>query len=202
MEAGRVEDRASIARGTTIPASLEKALLRGLAAGSAFELQMPGEPTWRMGDGAVKFRVTAKSAVAESAIKSLDEIRIPEAYLAAALRHWFAALHTSATQMLVWGYFISTVVLYHGTFTVNSLAHVIGRQRFATKDDSKNSLLIAVITLGEGWHNNHHFVPSSERQGFYWWELDITSLRNESAVLVRRGMGIKKAPEHVLARVR
>jgi stearoyl-CoA desaturase (delta-9 desaturase) len=82
-------------------------------------------------------------------------------------------LHTSAMQMVVWGC-ISTTLLYHGTFCINSLAHVIGRPRFKTGDDSKNSFLLAIITLGEGWHNNHHRYPGSERQGFYWWELDIS----------------------------
>lgn len=81
---------------------------------------------------------------------------------------------TSGFQMLVWGFFVSTVLLYHGTFTVNSLAHIFGRRRFETKDDSRNSLLIALITLGEGWHNNHHYYPASERQGFYWWEIDVS----------------------------
>jgi stearoyl-CoA desaturase (delta-9 desaturase) len=83
-------------------------------------------------------------------------------------------LNTSATQMLVWGFLISTVLVYHGTFVVNSLAHVCGRRRFPTRDDSHNNLLIALITLGEGWHNNHHYAPSSERQGFFWWEVDLT----------------------------
>ncbi|HWO01648.1 MAG TPA: acyl-CoA desaturase [Blastocatellia bacterium] len=84
------------------------------------------------------------------------------------------ALNTSATQMLVWGFLISTVLVYHGTFAVNSLAHIFGRRRFPTKDDSRNNILIALITLGEGWHNNHHYAPSSERQGFYWWEIDVS----------------------------
>jgi stearoyl-CoA desaturase (delta-9 desaturase) len=83
-------------------------------------------------------------------------------------------MNTSATQMLVWGFFISTVLVYHGTFVVNSLAHVFGTRRFPTKDESRNNLLIALITLGEGWHNNHHYAPSSERQGFYWWEIDVS----------------------------
>jgi stearoyl-CoA desaturase (delta-9 desaturase) len=94
--------------------------------------------------------------------------------LGATLEQYFTGLGTSGFQMLVWGFFISTVVLYHGTFTVNSLAHVIGRRRFDTGDDSKNSALVALITLGEGWHNNHHYYPASERQGFYWWEFDIS----------------------------
>lgn len=83
-------------------------------------------------------------------------------------------LGTSGFQVLVWGFCISTVLLYHGTFTVNSLAHVFGRRRFNTKDNSRNSFLIALITLGEGWHNNHHYHPSSEQQGFYWWEVDVS----------------------------
>jgi stearoyl-CoA desaturase (Delta-9 desaturase) len=83
-------------------------------------------------------------------------------------------MNTSATQMLVWGFFRSTVLVYHGTFLVNSLAHVFGRRRFPTKDGSRNSLLIALITFGEGWHNNHHYAPSSERQGFYRWEVDFS----------------------------
>jgi stearoyl-CoA desaturase (Delta-9 desaturase) len=82
--------------------------------------------------------------------------------------------NTSGFQMLVWGFFISTVLLYHGTFTVNSLAHLFGRRRFNTKDNSRNNFLVALITLGEGWHNNHHFQPSSARQGFYWWEVDVS----------------------------
>lgn len=88
------------------------------------------------------------------------------------LNYLFPALGTSGFQMLVYGFIISTVLLYHGTFTVNSLAHVFGRQRFKTKDESRNNWFISLITLGEGWHNNHHRFPSSERQGFYWWEFD------------------------------
>jgi stearoyl-CoA desaturase (delta-9 desaturase) len=81
---------------------------------------------------------------------------------------------TNGEQMLVWGYFISTVVLLHATLTINSLAHRWGKRRFNTEDDSRNNWLLAIMTLGEGWHNNHHFFPASARQGFYWWELDIS----------------------------
>ena len=77
-------------------------------------------------------------------------------------------------QLLIWGFFMSTVALYHGTFTVNSLAHVFGRRRYLTRDHSRNNWFLALITLGEGWHNNHHHYPGSVRQGFYWWELDFT----------------------------
>lgn len=75
---------------------------------------------------------------------------------------------------LFFGFFFSTVLLFHGTFTINSLAHVWGSRRFKTTDDSRNNWFLALITLGEGWHNNHHRYMNSARQGFYWWEVDIT----------------------------
>ncbi len=94
--------------------------------------------------------------------------------LGTALERYAPGLGTTGWQMLIWGFFISTVLLYHGTFTVNSLAHIFGKRRFETKDNSRNNLFVALITLGEGWHNNHHHYPSSERQGFYWWEVDVS----------------------------
>lgn len=72
------------------------------------------------------------------------------------------------------GFFLSTVLLYHGTFVINSFAHIIGRRRYVTNDTSRNSAILAFITLGEGWHNNHHYYRSSTNQGFYWWEFDFT----------------------------
>jgi stearoyl-CoA desaturase (delta-9 desaturase) len=94
--------------------------------------------------------------------------------LGAVLEHSAPGLGTDGAQLLVWGFFISTVALYHATYTVNSLAHRFGRRRYKTKDDSRNSLLIALLTCGEGWHNNHHHYPGSVRQGFFWWEIDLT----------------------------
>jgi stearoyl-CoA desaturase (delta-9 desaturase) len=91
-----------------------------------------------------------------------------------ALALFAPGLGTNGWQMLVWGFVISTLALFHGTFTINSLAHSWGRQRFKTGDDSRNSWVLALITLGEGWHNNHHRYPGSVRQGFYWWEFDPT----------------------------
>jgi len=76
--------------------------------------------------------------------------------------------------VFLWGFCVSTVLLWHGTFTINSLCHVFGRRRYKTTDTSKNSLVLALITLGEGWHNNHHHYMSSVRQGFFWWEIDCT----------------------------
>ncbi|MCB1090219.1 MAG: acyl-CoA desaturase [Verrucomicrobiae bacterium] len=91
-----------------------------------------------------------------------------------ALAHWAPGLGTNGPQLFVWGFFVSTVVLLHGTLCINSLAHLIGSRRFETNDDSRNSLPLALITLGEGWHNNHHRYASSARQGFYWYEIDIS----------------------------
>jgi stearoyl-CoA desaturase (delta-9 desaturase) len=96
-------------------------------------------------------------------------------YLLGAILHKHApALGTSGGQLVIWGFFISTVVLMHATFTINSLSHKFGRRRFQTNDDSRNNWFLALLTLGEGWHNNHHHYPASVRQGFYWWEFDVT----------------------------
>lgn len=91
-----------------------------------------------------------------------------------ALEVWAPGLGTNGAQLFVWGFFISTVALLHGTFFINSLAHVFGGRRFKTEDTSRNSLLLALLTLGEGWHNNHHRYMHSAKQGFYWWEIDIS----------------------------
>ncbi len=72
------------------------------------------------------------------------------------------------------GFFLSTVLTYHGTFSINSIMHKFGKQRYESNDESKNSLWLALLTLGEGWHNNHHYYETSARQGFFWWEIDIT----------------------------
>jgi stearoyl-CoA desaturase (delta-9 desaturase) len=74
----------------------------------------------------------------------------------------------------VWGFVVSTVLLYHGTFVINSLAHIWGSRRFATPDESRNNFWLALVTMGEGWHNNHHHFMSSTRQGIRWWEVDAT----------------------------
>ena len=84
------------------------------------------------------------------------------------------ALGTGPGQLLVWGFCISTVVLFHSTFVINSLAHRWGSRRYDTGDESRNNPLLALITFGEGWHNNHHRYPGAARQGFYWWELDLS----------------------------
>jgi len=75
---------------------------------------------------------------------------------------------------LYWGFFVSTTLLWHGTFTINSLTHVFGSKRYVTSDNSRNNLWLALITLGEGWHNNHHYYQRATNQGFFWWEIDVT----------------------------
>ena len=90
------------------------------------------------------------------------------------LERFAPGLHTNGWQMVTWGFFVSTVACYHATYTINSLSHVWGRRRFNTTDDSRNNALLAIFTFGEGWHNNHHHFPGAARQGFYWWEYDLT----------------------------
>lgn len=95
--------------------------------------------------------------------------------------HWIAGLVLAGLCWfiagwggLVWGFCVSTVLLFHATFMVNSVCHLFGRRRYATADGSRNNLLVALLTLGEGWHNNHHHYQSSARQGLYWWEIDVS----------------------------
>ncbi len=90
------------------------------------------------------------------------------------LRHVAPGLQTSGLQLLAWGFFISTVVLFHGTCAINSLSHQFGFRRYETGDTSRNNFWLALLTMGEGWHNNHHWYMNSTRQGFYWWEVDVT----------------------------
>ncbi|PSF06342.1 acyl-CoA desaturase [Marinobacter halophilus] len=94
--------------------------------------------------------------------------------LGEALAVWAPGLGTNGFQLLVWGFFVSTVFLFHATVSINSLSHVWGKRRFATDDDSRNNFWLALVTLGEGWHNNHHRWPRSVRQGFRWYEIDVT----------------------------
>lgn len=91
-----------------------------------------------------------------------------------ALEQLAPGLGTNGSQMLVWGFLISTVAVYHITFTINSLCHVWGRRRYDTRDESRNNVWLAILTFGEGWHNNHHHYPRTARQGFFWWEIDVT----------------------------
>jgi len=87
---------------------------------------------------------------------------------------FWPGLGTSGPQMAAWGFCVSTVALYHATFSINSLAHRFGSRRYATRDASRNNFWLALLTFGEGWHNNHHRYPAAARQGFFWWEIDFT----------------------------
>lgn len=106
-------------------------------------------------------------------------------------------LRTSGAQLVVWGFSLSTVALMHATFAINSLSHRVGARRFATRDESRNNVVLALITFGEGWHNNHHRFPGSARQGLRWWEIDLTWY----GLLLLQRMGIvwalREAPESV-----
>ena len=120
-------------------------------------------------------------------------------FIFGALLEQFAPnLETNGLQMVVWGFFISTTVLLHATLTINSLDHMFGSRRYETPDTSRNNALLALITLGEGWHNNHHHYAVSARQGFFWWELDITY--HVLALMARLGIvkDLRPVPEHVI----
>jgi stearoyl-CoA desaturase (delta-9 desaturase) len=122
--------------------------------------------------------------------------------LGAALEAFAPSLRTSGAQMLAWGFAVSTVVLFHATVTINSLAHRFGRRRFETADDSRNNGWLALITFGEGWHNNHHFYPGSARQGFRWWEIDITWYGLRSMAALGLVWDLKAAPDWAAGKAR
>lgn len=117
---------------------------------------------------------------------------LPPLVLAIALTMW------GGLSMLLCGYFLSTAILYHGTFSINSLMHIWGRRRYVTKDTSRNTLLLALVTLGEGWHNNHHYYQSSTNQGFFWWEIDISYYILKMMSWVGLTSDLRRPPQHVL----
>jgi stearoyl-CoA desaturase (delta-9 desaturase) len=95
------------------------------------------------------------------------------------------------------GFFLSTVILYHGTFSINSIMHKFGKQRYETGEESKNSLWLALLTLGEGWHNNHHYYETASRQGFFWWEIDITWYILKGLSAIGLIWDLKGVPNHI-----
>ncbi|HEV7668116.1 MAG TPA: acyl-CoA desaturase [Thermoanaerobaculia bacterium] len=117
---------------------------------------------------------------------------LPPAALATALFVW------GGLPALFWGFFVSTVLLLHGTFTINSLAHLFGTRRYPTADTSRNNWFLALLTLGEGWHNNHHFYRSSANQGFFWWELDPTFYVLKALSWTGLIWDLRKPPRHVV----
>ena len=99
---------------------------------------------------------------------------------------------------LVWGFFISTVLLWHAIHAIGSFGHRFGGyRRFATTDNSRNKWFLAIVLLGEGWHNNHHFYPGSARHGFVWWEYDVAYWGVR--LLERLGLvwDVRVPPEHL-----
>jgi len=118
------------------------------------------------------------------------------------LRVLAPGLGTSGWQMLIWGFFISTVAVIHATLAINSLTHIWGRRRYATKDQSRNNWLLALITLGEGWHNNHHYCPGTTRQGFFWWEIDPTYYALRLLAMLGLVSDLRPVPRHAFTQVR
>jgi stearoyl-CoA desaturase (delta-9 desaturase) len=101
-------------------------------------------------------------------------------------------------QFLVWGFFVSTVILYHCTFSINSLAHMWGTRRYESGDESRNNLLLALLTGGEGWHNNHHYYMSAVKQGFFWWEVDFSYYVLRALSWVGIVWDLRMPPRHLL----
>jgi stearoyl-CoA desaturase (delta-9 desaturase) len=109
-----------------------------------------------------------------------------------------ALLLVGGGHALVWGYFVSTALLWHGTFSINSLSHIIGRRRYETGDLSRNNWALALLTTGEGWHNNHHHYQSSVRQGFRWWQIDLTYDLLRLMALTGIVWDLREPPRHVV----
>jgi stearoyl-CoA desaturase (delta-9 desaturase) len=116
----------------------------------------------------------------------------PPAALAGAL------LLLGGWNMFLIGFCLSTVALYHATYCINSVTHLFGTRPFATRDSSRNNALVAAITLGEGWHNNHHYYMSCANQGFRWWEIDMTYWGLRLMELAGVVWDVRRPPEHVL----
>ena len=120
--------------------------------------------------------------------------------LGALLEAFAPGLGTSGPQLFVWGFLISTVTLYHLTFSINSVAHRVGSRVFPTGDQSRNNFVLSLFTLGEGWHNNHHFYPATARQGFLWWEVDVSYYLLRLLATVGLVWDLKPVPAHVLSK--
>jgi stearoyl-CoA desaturase (delta-9 desaturase) len=108
-------------------------------------------------------------------------------------------LHTSGPQMLAWGFFISTVLVHHAIYSANSIGHLFGSRRFASSDQSRNNVFVALLTFGDGWHNNHHFYQRSARHGFYWWEVDLTLYILTALSYLRIVWDLHTPPERIFA---
>ncbi len=114
----------------------------------------------------------------------------------------FASYLIAGWPGLLIGFFGSTIMLWHATFTVNSLNHVFGRRRYVTTDTSRNSAILALWTMGEGWHNNHHYYAAAARNGFFWWEYDLSYTILKGLSYLRIVTRLRVPPERVLAAAR
>jgi stearoyl-CoA desaturase (delta-9 desaturase) len=132
-----------------------------------------------------------------------DFARFPELrllnrfYLVPPILVGVAAALIGGFPLLIWGFFIPLVAAWHGTFTINSLSHVFGSRRYRTTDTSRNNLLLALLTCGEGWHNNHHYHQNTANQGWFWWEIDLTYYSLKALSWVGIVSDLKLPPESV-----
>ena len=146
-----------------------------------------------------KYQPTDLNAIKDFA--KFPELRlIDKYYLVPPVMLGVASFLMGGWSALIVGFFFSTVLTYHGTFVINSLAHVFGRRRYVTSDTSRNSLVLALITLGEGWHNNHHHYQSTANQGFFWWEIDISYYVLRALSVVGLTYDLRTPPEHILGK--
>ena len=144
-----------------------------------------------------KYDATPMSAIKDFA--KYPELRwLNRWHLLPAIALGAACLLIGGPSALFGGFFLSTVLLYHGTFSINSFTHLFARRRYATTDTSRNRLLLALVTLGEGWHNNHHYYQSTANQGFFWWEIDISYYVLKVMSWFGLVHGLRKPPQHVL----
>jgi stearoyl-CoA desaturase (delta-9 desaturase) len=118
----------------------------------------------------------------------------------AALGAWIEDGWYGALCGLVWGGLVRMFVAQHLTFIVNSVGHVWGRQDFRTNDESRNSLLLGIMAMGDGWHNNHHAFPTSARHGFYWWQPDFNWIVIRSLELLHLAWNVRRPPADAIAR--
>jgi stearoyl-CoA desaturase (delta-9 desaturase) len=126
-------------------------------------------------------------------LRALDRLKHLPAILLAIGMFALGGVHA-----LVWGFLVSTVLVWHGTFAINSLAHVIGRRRYQTGDDSRNHWGLALLTMGEGWHNNHHHYMTSVKQGFFWWEVDLTYYVLRGLDALGLVWALRRPPAHII----
>ena len=103
---------------------------------------------------------------------------------------------------LVWGFCLPTVTLAHSTFAINTVNHMFGSRRFETLDDSRNNWLTAFLAAGEGWHNNHHRYQRAARNGFYWWEFDLTWYVIRAMAAIGLAWDVRSVPARIYSEAR